>query len=112
MPGTFVYAPPAGTVLSVGASQPLSVTFTPTDTTTYTTASANVTITVTRAPDITGALAADITYGTTLGAAAQRLRKRARDVRLYTGGGHPPVGRAGQTLSRDVPAADTASYAQ
>jgi len=43
--GTFVYDPPAGTVLGVG-SQTLTVTFTPTDTADYTTASASATLTV------------------------------------------------------------------
>jgi hypothetical protein len=33
MPGTFVYSPPAGTVLNAGTNQLLSVTFTPSDTT-------------------------------------------------------------------------------
>ncbi len=46
VPGTFVYSPPVGTVLPVGANQPLSVTFTPNDTTDYPVASANTTITV------------------------------------------------------------------
>jgi sugar lactone lactonase YvrE len=45
VPGTFVYSPPSGTVLSAG-TQPLSVTFTPTDTVDYTTATDTVTITV------------------------------------------------------------------
>ena len=36
--GTFVYTPPAGTVLNAGAAQTLSVTFTPTDAANYTTA--------------------------------------------------------------------------
>ncbi|HXJ81733.1 MAG TPA: MBG domain-containing protein [Candidatus Methylomirabilis sp.] len=46
VPGAFVYTPPAGTVLSPGAEQPLSVLFTPTDNTDYTTASAQVAINV------------------------------------------------------------------
>lgn len=46
IPGTFVYNPPAGTVLQAGANQTLSVTFTPTDTTDYATANASTTITV------------------------------------------------------------------
>src|SRR5207249_10988778 len=45
--GTFVYVPPAGTVLAAGAGQTLSVTFTPTNAVNYTTATASVTITVT-----------------------------------------------------------------
>ena len=43
--GTFVYNPPAGTVLAVG-TQTLSVTFTPTDTTDYTTNTATVQLSV------------------------------------------------------------------
>jgi Domain of unknown function (DUF4082)/PASTA domain len=46
VPGTFVYSPASGTVLSAGASQPLSVTFTPTDTASYNAASKTVFITV------------------------------------------------------------------
>lgn len=46
VPGTFVYGPPAGTILAVG-SQKLTVTFTPTDTIHYTIATATVTLTVT-----------------------------------------------------------------
>lgn len=45
VPGTFVYTPVAGTVLTAG-SQTLSVAFTPTDTADYTPASALVTLTV------------------------------------------------------------------
>jgi hypothetical protein len=47
VPGTFVYTPPAGTVLPVGADQPLEVTFTPADAIHNTTASKTVMITVT-----------------------------------------------------------------
>ncbi|HEX3743418.1 MAG TPA: SBBP repeat-containing protein [Bryobacteraceae bacterium] len=46
VPGTFVYNPPAGTVLPAGNFQTLSATFTPNDTADYTTAAATVTITV------------------------------------------------------------------
>jgi beta-glucanase (GH16 family) len=45
IPGTFVFTPAAGTVLSAG-SQTLSVTFTPTNTTDYTTATSTVTLAV------------------------------------------------------------------
>jgi hypothetical protein len=45
VPGTFVYTPPAGTVLGFG-SQTLSVLFTPTDTTDYNTATGPVLLTV------------------------------------------------------------------
>jgi hypothetical protein len=46
VPGTFVYSPVLGTVLSVGSSQPLAVTFTPTDVTNYSTETKTVNITV------------------------------------------------------------------
>jgi Legume lectin domain len=47
VPGTFVYAPPAGTELPAG-SQTLAVTFTPTNTVDYTSATAQVTLQVTQ----------------------------------------------------------------
>jgi MBG domain (YGX type)/PASTA domain/Bacterial Ig-like domain (group 3)/Dockerin type I domain len=46
VPGTFAYTPAAGTVLPQGASQALSVRFTPTDATDYNGAAASVTINV------------------------------------------------------------------
>jgi len=46
VPGSFVYNPANGVVLSAGASQTLNVTFTPTDTTNYNTATASVHINV------------------------------------------------------------------
>jgi serine protease AprX len=46
VPGSFVYTPPAGTVLKVGAAQTLHVDFTPEDTANYTNASKDVTINV------------------------------------------------------------------
>jgi len=49
VPGTFVYSPAAGAVLSAG-TQTLSVTFTPTDGTDYNTATQNVSLTVNPAP--------------------------------------------------------------
>jgi hypothetical protein len=50
VPGTFVYVPPAGTVLPVGNGQTLSVTFTPADAADYATAAASTTINVNAAP--------------------------------------------------------------
>lgn len=46
VPGAFVYTPPAGTVLSAGALQLLSVVFTPTDLSTYRVAGKTAHITV------------------------------------------------------------------
>jgi hypothetical protein len=48
--GAFVYTPPSGTVLGVGAGQTLSVTFTPTAIANYNTATRTVQITVTGTP--------------------------------------------------------------
>ncbi|MDB5076917.1 MAG: hypothetical protein JWO42_3096, partial [Chloroflexi bacterium] len=49
VPGSFAYAPLAGAVLPAGASQPLTVTFTPVDATNYLPVTATTTITVTQA---------------------------------------------------------------
>ena len=67
VPGTLVYDPPAGTVLSASPQQTLNTTFIPTDTINYTTASASVSINVTQVtPTIAWGNPADITYGTAL----------------------------------------------
>jgi MBG domain (YGX type)/Bacterial Ig-like domain (group 3) len=50
VPGTFVYTPAAGTVLSAGAIQLLSVAFTPNDLTRYDPTTATTSISVTSAP--------------------------------------------------------------
>jgi hypothetical protein len=67
VPGSFVYSPALGTVLSAGNGQTLSVTFTPTDTTDYTTASGSVVINVLQAtPTISWQQPSDIVSGTAL----------------------------------------------
>ncbi len=53
VPGVFTYTPPAGTVLSLGNGQVLSVDFVPADETTYSTVSKTVTIDVISAPSST-----------------------------------------------------------
>ena len=64
VPGTFVYKPPAGTILDVGSDQKLSTTFTPTDTINYTATSASVLINVSIAtPTITWSIPTDICQG-------------------------------------------------
>src|SRR6185436_12676905 len=69
VPGTFVYTPAAGAVLSAGAAQTLSVSFTPTDAANYTSATKTVEINVLKAtPVLTWSTPADIIYGTALGA--------------------------------------------
>ncbi|MGA7501045.1 MAG: fibronectin type III domain-containing protein [Isosphaeraceae bacterium] len=49
VPGSFVYTPAAGTVLSAGANETLSVTFTPTDTADYNSVTRTATINVSKA---------------------------------------------------------------
>jgi hypothetical protein len=50
VPGTFVYNPPAGTVMTGSSTQTLNVTFTPADSTDYFSAIATVMITITPSP--------------------------------------------------------------
>ncbi len=67
VPGTFTYAPAAGTVLKAGNAQSLSVSFTPNDTTDYSSATDTVAINVLAAtPTITWANPASIVAGTAL----------------------------------------------
>jgi len=61
VPGTFLYRPPAGTVLGVG-SQILTVKFTPTDTTDYTTATAQVMLNVVKPTVTLGVASGTQTY--------------------------------------------------
>jgi hypothetical protein len=61
--GTFVYAPPAGTILPVGV-QTLSVTFTPTDGADYSSATVTVSLTVNKAPLTVTPTPASKVYGT------------------------------------------------
>jgi len=66
VPGTFVYTPAAGKVLTAGI-QTLSATFTPTDSTDYYTAQTTVPLTVTRAtPIVTWPAPEAVSYGTAL----------------------------------------------
>ena len=67
LPGSFLYDPAVGSVLSAGEDQSLSVTFTPADTDNYNNAVAGVLIDVLKAtPTISWSNPADIPYGTTL----------------------------------------------
>jgi len=110
VPGTFVYTPPAGTVLGAGA-QTLSVTFTPTDAVNYATATATVTLTVTQAtPTITWATPAPIAYGTPLSATQLNATASVPGAFVYT----PPAGTVlaagAQTLSVTFTPTDTVNY--
>ena len=66
VPGSFVYTPAAGTVLSAGAGQTLSVTFTPTDTSDYNSVTITATINVSRAQLTVAAADKSMTYGSSV----------------------------------------------
>jgi len=112
VPGTFTYAPAAGTVLKVGNNQTLSVSFTPTDSVDYTAATATVSINVLPAtPTITWANPANIVYGTALGASQMDATASVPGTFVYS----PPAGtvlKAGnhQTLSVSFTPADAVDY--
>jgi hypothetical protein len=63
VPGTFAYTPVAGTVLSAGGNQQLSVSFTPSNTVNYTSATATAVINVTKATLTVTAQDKTKTYG-------------------------------------------------
>lgn len=110
VPGTFVYSPAAGTVLTAG-TQTLSVTFTPTDTTNYTTATASVTLTVDKAaPVITWATPSPITYPTALTATQLNATANVPGTFSYSpaAGAVLPVGN--NTLNVTFTPADSTDY--
>jgi uncharacterized protein (TIGR02145 family) len=113
--GTFIYTPPAGTKLSVGANQDLKVDFTPTDANKYNTASKTVKINVTpfnkKDPVITWANPADINYGMLLSATQLNATADVPGTFVYT----PPVGTklnegSNQNLKVDFTPTDTTNY--
>ena len=101
--GTFVYTPAAGAVLSAGAAQTLSVTFTPTDAANYATAAGTW-----RSPSSRrrrssrGSTPANITYGTRSACATERVRQRGRHVRLHAGGRDRALGWRGAIAVGDL----------
>ena len=112
VPGTFVYAPPAGTVLNVGTMQPLRVVFNPWDTNRYTVATQFVTLNVTRAaPVITWPSPAAIRYGASLTSNQLNATANAAGTFAY----HPALSTllnagAGQELATTFTPSDTANY--
>ena len=112
VPGTFVYNPPAGTLLGVGNSQTLSVTFTPADTADYSNATNTVTINVQQAtPVITWPPPAAISYGTALSSSQLNATANVQGAFVY----NPPAGTLlgvgnSQTLSVSFTPSDTTDY--
>ena len=112
VPGSFVYTPAAGTVLSAGANETLSVTFTPTDSTDYTTASATATINVLPAtPTISWANPANIFYGTALSGTQLDATANVAGTFTYTRAAGTVLGAGNnQTLSVLFTPTDTTDY--
>ena len=110
--GTFTYNPAAGTVLSMGTGQTLSVSFAPTDATDYKSTSATATINVTGATStITWANPANIVYGTALSSTQLDATANVAGTFTYS----PPAGTVlpagnGQTLSVSFVPTDTTDY--
>lgn len=110
VPGTFVYSPAAGSVLSAG-SQTLSVTFTPADTTDYKTATASVSLTVNKAtPVITWLAPAPITYGTALSGTQLDASANVPGSFVYSPASGTVLVAGNQTLNTMFTPTDTNDY--
>jgi hypothetical protein len=110
-PGTFTYAPAAGTVLKAG-TQLLSVSFTPTNTVAFSKTNASVLITVTKAtPVVTWTPLRNITPGTPLGVAQLNAVANVPGTFSYspTTGSILPVGT--QRLAATFSPNDAVDYA-
>ncbi|PYR35619.1 MAG: hypothetical protein DMF93_21420, partial [Acidobacteria bacterium] len=112
VPGTFVYTPPAGTVLSAGAAQTLSVTFTPSDIASYATSTKTVAINVLRAtPVVTWPTPADIVYGTALSGTQLNATASVPGTFVYTPAAGAVPNAGAQTLSVTFTPTDAVNYA-
>jgi len=110
VPGTFAYAPAAGTVLGAG-THTLTVTFTPTDSADYTTATDSVTLTVNPAtPTLTWATPAAIIYGTALDAAQLDASASVPGAFVYTPAAGTVLGAGTHTLSVTFTPTDSTDY--
>lgn len=110
VPGTFVYTPAAGTILSAG-NQTLSTTFTPTDAADYTTATASVPLTVNRAtPTLTWMTPAPITYGTLLSTMQLNATANVPGTLVYTPAAGTLLNAGTQTLATTFTPTDAVNY--
>jgi RHS repeat-associated protein len=110
VPGTFVYTPAVGTVLTAGP-QTLSVTFTPTDATDFTTATATVALTVYPAtPTITWAAPAAITYGAALSSTQLNAAASVPGTFAYSPVAGAVLTAGPQSLSVTFTPTDTTNY--
>ena len=110
IPGTFVYTPAAGTILHAG-TQPLSVTFTPTDTTNYTTATASVNLLVNPVmPVLSWTTPAAITYGNALSATQLNATSNTAGTFAYVPSAGTILGAGTRTLSVTFTPTDVTDY--
>jgi hypothetical protein len=111
VPGTFAYAPAAGTALAAG-TQTLSVTFTSTDTTDYAMATGTVSLVVNPAtPTITWAVPAAVTYGTALSGTQLDATASVPGTFVYTPAAGTALAAGTPTLSVTFTPTDTTDYA-
>jgi hypothetical protein len=110
-PGTFVYTPPAGTVLEPGSNQLLSVSFSPADSTNYTTAHASADLNVLKvAPAITWAAPAGIVFGTPLDSNQLNASANVSGTFVYNPPAGSVLGGGNQTLTLAFTPDDSAHY--
>jgi Bacterial Ig-like domain (group 3) len=111
--GTFVYAPPAGTVLTPG-SHTLTTTFTPSNITDYSTATASVPFTVdpppATTPVITWIAPAAISYGTALSATQLDATTTVAGAFTYMPAAGTVLSVGSQTLSVKFTPTDLSAY--
>jgi hypothetical protein len=99
VPGTFVYSPASGALLTAGP-QTLNAAFTPADSTDYTAANASVPLTVNKASSsLTWATPTAITYGTTLSAAQLNATANVPGTFVYSPASGTLLTAGPQTLS-------------
>jgi len=112
IPGTIVYDPPAGTILTAG-THTLTATFTPNDSANYNTKSGAVSITVLKAtPAITWSAPANITYGTALGATQLNATATAPGTFTYAPAAGTIPGAGDRSLTVTFVPTDSANYNQ
>jgi pimeloyl-ACP methyl ester carboxylesterase len=114
VPGSFVYGPTAGTVMSTAGNTTLAATFTPTDTTDYSNASASVVLTVNpvtkTTPTITWGTPAAITYGTALSATQLDATASVAGSFSYSAAQGTVLNAGLQTVSVTFTPTDTTDY--
>jgi len=110
VPGTFVYNPASGSLLTAG-QHTLTATFAPSDALDYTNASASVTIQVNQAtPQITWANPAAITYGTTLSGVQLNAAASVPGTFVYNPASGALLTAGQHTLAANFTPSDTLDY--